>query len=216
MFSVIIPMAGSGQRAKTKINKALTLINDKPMFLYSYELFKSYGFEIVLVCKEAEIPEIKKYVSEDTVFAIGGETRAHSVYNGLLKCSNECVMIHDAARPFISKDIIDNIIEVMKNARAAYVGIKARDTLRDVKNKVLINREDVIIAQTPQVVYKNDLINAYLKGFKDGYMFTDDISAIEKYCDIVPAIVEGNDFNFKVTTPYDIKLAHLVAKGGLQ
>lgn len=212
MYSVIIPMAGSGSRAKTKENKALTLINNKPMFLYSYELFKSYGFEVVLVCKEDEIPTIKGYVGEDAIIAIGGATRANSVYNGLLKCSNEYVMIHDAARPFISKDIIDNIIEVMKNNKACYVGIPVKDTIRDKESNIVIDRNKLMAAQTPQVCRVDDLIKAYETGFKENIEFTDDIMALEKYSDIKASVVMGNDKNYKVTTPFDLKLAELIAR----
>ena len=99
LFSVIIPMAGSGSRAKTSMNKALVMINGKPLFMYAYELFKQFDCEIILVCKEDEIPIVKKYVDNNVIFALGGNTRASSVYNGLLKANYEYVLIPDARFP---------------------------------------------------------------------------------------------------------------------
>lgn len=213
LFSVIIPMAGSGSRAKTSMNKALVMINGKPLFMYAYELFKQFDCEIILVCKEDEIPIVKKYVDNNVIFALGGNTRASSVYNGLLKANYEYVLIHDAARPFCTKVLIERVLEMLKTKNACYVGVPVKDTIRDINRDTILHREDLIAAQTPQACRVEDLKMAYEIGFNNNIEFTDDISAIEKYTNIDVGVVMGNDFNFKVTTPYDILLADLIAKG---
>lgn len=212
MFSVIIPMAGSGSRCKTSINKALTLIDNKPMFMYSYELFKSYGFEIILVCQDKEVDLVKSYVSSDTIVVVGSDTRGKSVYNGILAASSEYVIIHDAARPLISKNIVDKLLESIKTNEASYVALKVSDTIRDIKNKKTLNRDDLVLAQTPQVIKKDILISAYNKSFNDNIVLTDDIALIEKYSDIIPTVIIGEDTNFKVTTPLDLKYAEFILK----
>ncbi len=211
MYSVIIPMAGSGKRAKVSKNKALLELNGKPMFMYSYELFKSYGFEIILVCKEHEINIVRSYVDSNTKIVLGSDTRAKSVYNGIKVATSEYVFIHDAARPFLNRKIVDELLETIKNNDAAFVAITPKDTIRNINNNVL-NRETLLMAQTPQVMKKDDILYAYNKVFLDNVEITDDIQALELYTNIKAKVVYGDDMNFKVTTPYDVKIASYLAK----
>ncbi len=209
MFSVIIPMAGKGTRVNKDKNKALLEINGKPMFLYAYETFKKYDCEIILVISPDDYDEIKEYINDDFIYAFGGNTRAESVYNGLKLCKNEYVLIHDAARPFISEKIIDNVLKELDN-NAVLVTAKAKDTVRD-NGKVLV-RDNLTLAQTPQACKVNDLKEAYNKAFMNNDNITDDISVIEKYTNLDIKYVDGDDYNFKVTTPLDLKLALIIAK----
>lgn len=216
MFSVVIVMAGKGSRAKLSVNKALAMVEGRPLFMYSYMQFKKVGAQIVLVAKEDEIEEIKKYVDEDTIITVGGSTRAKSVYNGLLMCTNEKVLVHDAARPFIEEEIINKVVDALDKNKAAYVGVKVKDTIRDITINEVIKRDDLIAAQTPQAAYLEDLKGAYEVAFKMGYEPTDDISVLEKYTNIKAKLIEGNEVNFKITTPYDVELAKIIIKGAIE
>lgn len=212
MFSVIIPMAGKGTRVKREKNKALLEINGKPMFLYSYNTFKKFDCEIILVVSHVDYDEVKKYVSNDrdTILAIGGDTRAESVYQGLKKCTKEYVLIHDAARPLVTEDIIKNVIDNLYD-NAVLVATKVKDTIRD--NGEVLVRDNLLAAQTPQACRVNDLIFAYEIALKGQEEITDDISVIQKYTNLNIKIVEGNDLNYKITTSVDLMLAEILSKG---
>lgn len=208
MFDAILVMAGASSRAKTKGNKTLELLNGKPIFMYSYEVFKKYNANIILVVRESDIETVKKYVDKDTIITIGGDTRCRSVYNGLLKCKSDFVFIHDAARPFIKCEYIDDILSLKNKYRAFFVGVKVKDTIR-LDGKTL-DRDNLVAAQTPQAFYKDDIKKALEKAIdKSDYVF-DDIEAIEKYSDIKYQVINGSDSNFKITTPFDLEVAKMI------
>lgn len=205
-------MAGNGSRSGLTINKALSPLNGKPLFMYSVDIFKKYRCEIILVCKKEEMNEVKMLIPSNVKLVEGGSTRAMSVYNGINKASNDLILIHDAARPFIETSIIDDLLKTMETSKCAYVGIKCKDTARFM-DKGVINREHIILAQTPQAGYKNDFIDAMNEAFNDQVILTDDISYLEKYKNYKPTVVNGNELNFKVTTPSDIKIAKAILGG---
>ncbi len=204
MFSAVILLAGSGRRSLLSINKTLYKLGDKPMFMYSYEKFKSMGAEVILVVSESDYEEVKSY-NLDAKITIGGASRAESSYNGVKEAYNDLVLIHDAARPFFNVSIINEMLKVMENAKCAYTGIKVVDTIRDT-SKSVIDRDRLMIVQTPQALYKNDYLEAY-KNYNGDKILTDDISYLEEYFKYKPEVVLGSRFNFKITTPEDIKLA---------
>lgn len=207
MFSVVITMAGDSLRCKTVKNKNLEMLGNKPVFMHSYDLFKSYKAEIIIVARACDIDEIKKYVDSDTIITIGGKTRSESVYNGVCKCHNDIVLIHDGARPFISKCIVDQILDGMKEYRAVYAAIPLKDTIR--MDGETLKRDQLKAAQTPQAFYTNDIKKALKKAIDEHIVITDDIEAIEKCSDIKYIDVLGSDENFKITTPLDLKLAKM-------
>lgn len=209
MFSVIIPMAGSGNRAGLSVNKAFYKINNKPLFMYAYEMFMQFDCEIILVCKDGEEKYAKKFAPDATI-VLGGRTRAESVFRGLLACNFDKVIIHDAARPFLTKDMILNTLNALDNNKCAYVGINSRDTIRNNKQEIL-NRDDIIIVQTPQAGYRSDFLKAFELGKSDS--LTDDISYLQKYLAYKPVVIPGSSLNFKVTTPDDIVLANAIKRG---
>lgn len=211
MFSVVIPMAGSGSRSGLNVNKALYMFNGKPLFMYAVDVFKKYNAEIILVCRPSEMDEIKEFISSDIKITLGGDTRGESVYNGIKEASKDIVLIHDAARPFIKENIIDDILNKLEDNKCAYVGIKCKDTVRE--NGIIINRDNLVLAQTPQAGYKKDFIYALECAKKDNVTLTDDISYLEKYLGYKPALVIGSELNFKVTTPDDIKIASALLGG---
>lgn len=209
MFSVVIPMAGSGQRTGLSVNKAFYKINNKPLFMYAYEVFLKFDCEIILVCK----PEEEKYAKEfapEAITVIGGMTRAESVRNGLMSCHFNKVLIHDAARPFLTGEMVQGILNALDDNRCAYVGINSHDTIRNTNQQVL-NREDIIIVQTPQAGYRDDFLKAFEIG-KD-VSLTDDIAYLQRFLGLEPAVVPGSTLNFKVTTADDILLANAIKRG---
>lgn len=211
MFSVIIPMAGCGVRSGLKMNKALWELNGKPLFMHSVDMFKKYDCEIILVCSKSDIKEVREYT--DLKIVLGGSSRAESVYNGISNASNSLCLIHDAARPFLDDDMITSILDAMKDNKCAYVGIEAIDTIRNINGGV-VDRNNLVLVQTPQALYKEDYIKAYEMSLEDNSLLTDDISYLERYLGYKPKLIKGNRFNMKLTTPEDFKLAEIV--GGIK
>ncbi len=203
MFSVIIPMAGSGVRTGLQVNKALYKIDEKPIFMFAFETFKKFDCEIILVCKEEDLSEVKKYAKGAKVI-IGGSSRSKSVLNGIKAATNDLILIHDAARPFVTEDIINNTLASMQNNKCAYVGVKVVDTIRDVDGNVL-DRDRLISVQTPQAGFKDDFIKAFELAGNDN--LTDDVMYLSKYLGYKPVLVEGSRLNFKITTFDDILMA---------
>ena len=108
MITVILMMAGSSSRMNSNENKLFLPLGDKLVFQHSLDLLLSNGFDVICVTKEEYIKYLNEYTDKVKI-VIGGNTRQESVYNGLVAANGEYVMIHDAARPFISQRIIDDL-----------------------------------------------------------------------------------------------------------
>lgn len=213
MVSVILLMAGKGTRMKEDKNKILLPLNNKMIFQYPLELFLSFNCEVVCVLAKEDKDIILPLLPEKVKFTFGGKTRQESVLNGLKCCSGEYVLIHDAARPFISKDIIHLIISSYKLDEAILVYQNVKDTIK-IKNEAglqTLSREQLISASTPQCASLQLFKEAYKKSFEENFIATDDISLIEKYYPNTKIrYILANEENFKITTPLDYKLAQVI------
>ena len=211
MISLILVMAGSGQRMNMNINKVLLPLKGKPIYEYSLDLFKEFGFELICVIN----PNDKIEKRSDVTYVNGGKTRGESVYNGLMAASGDYVFIHDAARPLISRNVIKGILDNLNKNEAYLCYLKSIDTLKLVKdnNLVTLNRDEIIRAATPQCAPKDILIDSYNKALSDKLSFTDDASLIEHYHKEVKInLVEANQESFKITTEFDYKMAKAIVE----
>ncbi|MBQ6516062.1 2-C-methyl-D-erythritol 4-phosphate cytidylyltransferase [bacterium] len=202
-FSVIITAGGTSSRYGNK-NKLLETINGKTIIEYTVEQF--LDFEEIIVCaNESIIPEIKKFLPDKIKIIKGGETRQASVYNGLQECTGDYVLIHDGARPLISKDVIKKTMEEVKNKNALTVAVKTVDTIKkaDKTGKIIstIDRSDLYNIQTPQA-FKTTLIKEAHEKLK-GKSFTDDAGMLE-HLGFDVYVIEGEYKNIKLTTTYDL------------
>ena len=211
---VVIVSAGKGERL-AKGDKATLRLSGKPLFCKSLNTFKSIkGIkEIVLVLRKSNFALAKKQIKSKNITLVeGGTKRADSVFKGLSALSKdiEYVLIHDAARPFITKKVILDILKELKNHPAVICGLRCPDTLKLVKKGVVkktLNREDVYLIQTPQGFRKKVILQVYKK-FKKR-RFTDDARMLEiigKKIKVIP----GDLLNFKITYPEDLKLAKII------
>lgn len=150
----------------------------------------------------------KKNFSKVKLIIKGGSTRRKSTYLGLKAIKKtDFAVIHDAARPFLSKKLLEKVIKFAILHKAAILAVKAKDTLKKVSKdnviKATVPREDIYLAQTPQV-FKYDLIlKAHKKAAAD-LEFTDDAMLVENLKEKV-YIVEGSTENIKITAPEDLK-----------
>jgi 2-C-methyl-D-erythritol 4-phosphate cytidylyltransferase len=144
----------------------------------------------------------------------GGESRQESVQNALasLDSDTELVAVHDAVRPFISTDLVEQVAQEAAHHGAAIVGIVPVDTVKQVhKNRIrsTLMREHLVLAQTPQVFRFDLLKRAFAKAQEDGFTGTDEASLVERLEEVEVHVVQGSDRNIKITKPSDIELAQL-------
>ncbi len=209
MRSVIIVCAGNSSRfSGGRENKTLYLFEGKPVFLYSVEAFEKFGFDdITVVVKEEEREAFEKFSTSHNFKIIkGGLRRQDSVLNALKELPYDCeVLIHDGARPFVTKDLIKNVLSEIKHGRCVVPAIKSEDTIRievDGKYK-LFDRNKVFRMQTPQGCIAGEIKELYEKFSKLDLL--DDASAFEIEGREVK-LIDGEKRNIKITTPEDINL----------
>ena len=210
--TVLILGAGSGTRMNNKLPKQYILIKDKPIIFHTIEKFGHFD-EIVVVVNKNHISLFEKHLNDNRhknkiKLVFGGKTRIESVRNGLKYVDeNSNVAIHDAVRPLISKAMIDKLISSVKN-NCIVPGAKLKDSARVFENgkAVYINREKIIKIQTPQCFYAKDIKEAYSN--LEDFSLTDDASVFEMNGGKIE-VIEGEEFNIKVTTPFDLEIVKI-------
>lgn len=207
-MKAIICMAGSGKRLNIGDNKAFLLLNNKYLFLYSLEILLNYVSHIYLVIREEDLPRVKPYLSDKVSYVLGGKEREDSVYNAMVMVDKEDkVLIHDAARPFINKEVLEQIIKYSKDYDLVLPYLPLKYTIYNINPISILNRNDYILAQTPQVVLASDFIWCYQKALKDNFKATDDISLVLKYLNKEVKLIEDDEKNIKITTNVDLEIA---------
>ena len=218
MFSTaIITAGGSGQRFGEL--KQFKRLNGQPIYEYSLKTFidtRLFGEIILVVPGENQKiieQEVKKKHRSLVKVIVGGIDRQDSVKNGVMNSSSktDLVVIHDAARPFITKKLIKSCILACSNSDGAIVALQSFDTIKYSKGNVVektIDREKVWMAQTPQAFIKEKILEAYNNKL-DELIMTDESSMMEGMGYKIK-IVRGSENNFKITTEYDWKRAEMV------
>lgn len=214
---VIIVAGGKGLRMGTDIPKQFLPIAGYPILMRTIMKFHQHdaSMGIVVVLPEHQMDYWKGLCAEykfDVPFTLakGGETRFHSVKNGLATVdhsSDVCVAVHDGVRPFVSDTVIDAAFQEAERSGAAVPVIPLVDSIRKVNpggGNEAKNRADYRLVQTPQVFRSDLLWNAYGQPYRDD--FTDDASVMESAGHEV-RLTEGNRENIKITTTFDLKLA---------
>ena len=216
-LSAVVVAAGRSQRMG--FDKLLTPLGGMPLLLHTLErlLKTELPSEIVLVVRpgaETEMQAVVAPLNEKGNIRLvpGGAQRQDSVQAGLqaVSDSSEYVMVHDAARPFVTKELIDIVLAAAKLSDAAVCGAPCSDSLKEVAEDGLvtqtIDRAKLWTVQTPQIFRTSLLLEAYATALQSGETFTDDTAVVEKMGHPV-RIVLYNGINLKVTTPADWKLA---------
>lgn len=211
-YSALVLAAGSGQRMKLGYNKVFyELANGKTVLDQTLSLFQEDDRckQIVLVCSTNDIMRISsQYVSGKVVVVLGGETRQESVYNGLKAVHEENVLIHDGARPWVSKKSIDALLGKLEEHPACLLMVPAKDTVKVVEKGVVketLKREQLWMAQTPQAFDTRLIISCYKRAADLGIQATDDAQVVELTCDMPVLCVKGSYENIKITTKEDVK-----------
>jgi 2-C-methyl-D-erythritol 4-phosphate cytidylyltransferase len=219
MDYIIIVAGGKGLRMGSDIPKQFLPIGGKPVLMRTLERFRAYSedLQIVLVLPEAQ-QDYWRQLCEEYHFNVkyqlanGGQTRFHSVQNGLALVPDDAegvVGVHDGVRPFPSIEVIRNCFETARTAMAVIPVIPVVETVRHLEKEgsVTVPRDEYKLVQTPQTFDIQLLKAANRQPYNDG--FTDDASVVESYGHEI-MLVEGNRENIKITTPYDIVVAEAI------
>ncbi|MBO7045626.1 MAG: 2-C-methyl-D-erythritol 4-phosphate cytidylyltransferase [Prevotella sp.] len=219
MDYVIIVAGGKGLRMGGDIPKQFLPIGGKPVLMRTLERFREYSGElqIILVLPEAQQDYWQQLCKEyqfEVVYQLanGGQTRFHSVQNGLALVPDDAegvVGVHDGVRPFASIEVIRNCYETARKKKAVIPVIPVVETVRHLEGEdsVTVPRGDYRLVQTPQTFDIQLLKAANRQPYNDG--FTDDASVVESYGHAI-TLVEGNRENIKITTPYDLIVAEAI------
>ena len=221
MDYVIIVAGGKGLRMGSETPKQFLPIGGKPVLMRTLERFREYSptLQIILVLPQAQQDFWHQLCQEyhfdvDYTLANGGQTRFHSVQNGLAKIPDDAegvVGVHDGVRPFPSIDVIRNCYETARSAKAVIPVIPIVETVRHLQggHSATVPRDDYRLVQTPQTFDIQLLKAANRQPYNDG--FTDDASVVEAFGFAI-TLVEGNRENIKITTPYDLKIAEMLVQ----
>lgn len=214
---VIIVAGGKGLRMGGDIPKQFLPVCGKPVLMRTIDAFYAFDKEmhIILVLPVSQQEYWTKLCAEyrfdvPHVVADGGETRFHSVKNGLALVTGEgLVGVHDGVRPFVSQAVMNRCFAEAKMKRAVIPVIGVVETVRHLtgEGSETVSRDRYKLVQTPQVFEAELIRKAYRQEFTD--RFTDDASVVEALGEKV-YLVEGNRENIKLTTPFDLKLAEWI------
>jgi 2-C-methyl-D-erythritol 4-phosphate cytidylyltransferase len=225
---VIIVAGGKGLRMGGDTPKQFMTLGDRPVIFHTIENFYRFdaAMHIILVLPESQRVYWHNLCTDYNFkiphkIATGGETRFHSVKNGLaliekqLQAEGEIMAdrvligVHDGVRPFTDGNIIANVYERADFDCGAYPAIPLTDSVRKIagKKSVAVDRSKYFLVQTPQVFRADVLFAAYRREYRPE--FTDDVSVVESSGLCNPAMVEGSRRNIKITTPTDFCIAKL-------
>ena len=229
MVSVIFPAAGQGKRlqAGVSVNKALLKLAGKPMLVWTLLKFSSLDEvgELIAVVPEDEVDMVERLLArvpklKPVKVVAGGAERQFSVANGLKAVSPEAelVLVHDAARPLVTTAAIERVIAGARVTGAAVPGVPEKNTIKVVSADGMVestpDRSRLWEIQTPQGFHRRVLMEAYLRAMQDGFVATDDAGLVERIGHPVQ-VVDGDNWNFKVTTPEDLAAAESFLKNDL-
>ena len=219
MATSIFPAAGQSRRMKSATNKNFLEIDGQPILLHTLLKFsKSDKIDRLIVA--AAVDEVE-FVEEMLNSAeglkpfqvvVGGSERQYSIANALKLVSDDCdvVLVHDAARPLVSVETINSVVEAAKICGGAIAAVPEKNTIKVIDDNGFVvdtpQRSKLISVQTPQGFKREIIMQAYEQAERDNFLGTDDASLVERLgCKV--KIVKSDYKNIKITTPEDILIA---------
>ena len=217
-ISTIIVAGGMGKRLGADVPKAFVRLGGRYLFHYPLDTFLRHDAvaEIILVVPDAAVEKTEEIVNtfapeKPVVIVNGGKERWQSVRNGVLTAeeTSDWVLVHDAARPFMSAEIIDSLLEKRDRFKCVFTATPVEDTVRRYENDTCIetlDRRSLLRVGTPQLFHRESLIEAFSHAEPMSPPPTDEAVLMEKN-GIPIGFVWGDPKNFKITTPHDLILA---------
>ena len=210
----VIVAGGSGTRMGGDLPKQFMMLKDKPVLYYTLKVFlESYDDLQVILVLPIDYTDMGQEIidacfEKDRIrITAGGDSRFQSVKNGLALVEEESIIfVHDGVRCLLTQDLIHRCYDSAIETGTAVPAIKCRDSVRLLveDGNEMLDREKVMLIQTPQVFHSKILLPAFQIDFKD--KFTDEAAVVEAY-GIKLALVEGEEFNIKITRPLDMLFA---------
>lgn len=213
VYAVVVA-GGSGSRMQQALPKQFIPIHGKELFIYTLEAFLTAipSIHIILVLPAAHIITAKEILEKhhllDKVQLVeGGETRFHSVKNGLQQIKDESVvMVHDAVRCMVTTELLKRCLQACTAHGSSVPVLMSKDSIRiKVGDKYeAIDRETVFSIQTPQSFFSNIILPAFETDYE--VAFTDEATVVERKGHFIH-FIEGEDSNLKITRPVDLIFA---------
>jgi len=226
MIDTIIVGAGSGTRLGYSTPKAFVELCGKPLLYYSLKTFCSHQSvnRIILVVSPTMIETAKRFINEHNDFAnkvaitVGGAERWQSVRNGVSLSDGEWVLIHDAARPVVTRGVIDSLLALRENFDCAITATPEVDTVRMIEDGsrcgATLDRSKLLRVGTPQLFRREKLLASFDKIDEMTSPPTDEAALFERL-GIPIGYSLGEPVNFKITTKTDLEIAlALIEKRG--
>jgi 2-C-methyl-D-erythritol 4-phosphate cytidylyltransferase len=215
--TAIIVAGGSGQRMGTALPKQFLAIEGKSILLHTVDQFVAAYADIgfVIVLPADYIQEGKNLIASSGLtqyfqFVVGGETRFHSVKNGLAQVDpDSIVFVHDAVRCLLTPALIQRCYQQALEKGSAIPAVSSTDTIRILEGAKhhVVNREHVMMIQTPQTFKTDHLKEAFEQAYKPS--FTDEANVLEASGKEV-FLIEGEYENIKITRPLDLAIAEYI------
>lgn len=212
MYSAVILAGGVGARMRQSIPKQFLALAGKPIILHTLERLEQLDQvdEIIVACHPQYKELLQMYLSaymlkKNYVIIDGGETRQQSAYLGVAAAKNEDILIHEAARPFVTVAEFRALLE--NEAENATYGIDIPFTVSirtDDQISGLLERSQLVNIQLPQKFKREPLLQSYRQAEADGLTFTEDTSLLVRYTNCPVKVLEGSPNNIKITNDVDL------------
>lgn len=225
--AAVIPAAGAGLRMKRHRAKQFLTLHGRPILAVTLQAFEDCPEVdgIIVVVPSADVA----FCNDDIVTRFefrkvkgivpGGIRRQDSVRLGIEATAGEygLIIVHDGVRPLITPGLLSRVIDTAKTCRAVITALPAKDTVKEVNplREVVKTyaRDRVWMVQTPQAFRYGDILQAHHRAVEKGWQdVTDDALLVER-CGIPVKVVEGVERNIKITTPFDLNMAHILLNG---
>jgi 2-C-methyl-D-erythritol 4-phosphate cytidylyltransferase len=214
--TVIITAGGIGKRMGSDLPKQFIVLGGKPILIHTIELFYRYSPEIEIILTLPndwrgywETLIDKYYCRVPHLVVNGGEERYHSIKNALKKANGKYIAVHDGVRPLVSFETLNRCFEALVENEAVVPVLNLKESLRQVKQQdtFAVNRSEFRMVHTPQCFKSETLRKAYEQPFHD--KVTDDACLVED-TGVKITLVESNEENIKLTTPFDLLIAEMI------
>ncbi|MDR0614499.1 MAG: 2-C-methyl-D-erythritol 4-phosphate cytidylyltransferase [Lactobacillales bacterium] len=217
-YTLILLAAGEGTRMGTDKNKIFIKFHGVPIIKSVVKFFLKDPDckRILIVTKKSEQKRLQILLNDlddyKVEFVIGGKERQNSVYNATQMLKDEkFVMIHDAARAFVTTEEIAKLKQALEDSKVALLGVPVKDTIKQVDTNenvvATIPRKNLYQAQTPQAFCANILKEVQNKAYQEGFVGTDDVSLVKKFLPNESIkMVMGSYENIKMTNPFDVEV----------
>lgn len=219
MVTVIFPAAGASRRMGCGKNKIFLEIAGEPVLIRTLKIFSQVERvkELIVVVGADEIKIVEELLKstpnlKSWQVTIGGSERQYSIANGLkfVPATSEIILVHDAARPLVSVQTIDAVIDAAEKFGGAIAAVPEKNTIKVIDAEGFVKntppRSNLVEVQTPQGFRREILFRAYSQAETDNFLGTDDASLVERIGAQIK-VIRSDYRNIKITTPEDIDIA---------